>query len=116
MLLAGMRRVARWFFQTKTPNLGKFWSALDWKRLINFMEYLEYSGYFMAIWYILCSFGTFSGFGIMYREKSGNPGYADIGLIRNRLILTKENLRRTFGNLPSDNPTRNYVINATNVR
>jgi hypothetical protein len=27
----------------------------------------------MTIWYILCSFGTFSGFGIMYQEKSGNP-------------------------------------------
>jgi hypothetical protein len=31
-------------------------------------------GYSMTIWYILCSFGTFfSGFGIMYQEKSGNP-------------------------------------------
>jgi hypothetical protein len=26
---------------------------------------------FMTIWYILCSFG----FGIMYEEKSGNPGF-----------------------------------------
>jgi hypothetical protein len=32
-------------------------------------------GYFMTIWYIYCSFSTFySGFGIMYPEKSGNPG------------------------------------------
>jgi hypothetical protein len=30
----------------------------------------------MTIWYILCSFGTFSSFGIMYQEKSGNPGAA----------------------------------------
>jgi hypothetical protein len=65
-------------FQTKNPNFGKFWRALDWKMLI----------YFMAIWNILrtfaifydqlvhlCSFGTFfSGFGVMYQEKSGNPG------------------------------------------
>jgi hypothetical protein len=29
----------------------------------------------MTIWYILCSFGNFSGFGIMYIEKSGNPVY-----------------------------------------
>jgi hypothetical protein len=28
----------------------------------------------MTTWYILCSFGTFSGFGIMFQEKSGNPG------------------------------------------
>jgi hypothetical protein len=30
-------------FQTKNPNLGNFWSALDWKMLI----YLEY---FTDIW------------------------------------------------------------------
>jgi hypothetical protein len=29
--------------------------------------------YFMTIWYILCSFGTFYGFGIKRQEKSGNP-------------------------------------------
>jgi hypothetical protein len=29
-------------------------------------------GYFMTSWYILCSFGTFSSFGTMYQEKSGN--------------------------------------------
>jgi hypothetical protein len=36
-------------FQTKNPNLGKFWRALDWKLLI----------YFMAIWNILWRFGIF---------------------------------------------------------
>jgi hypothetical protein len=34
----------------------------------------QFSGHFMAIWYILCSFGTFFGFGIMHQVKSGNPG------------------------------------------
>jgi hypothetical protein len=34
-------------FQTKNPNLGKFWSALEWKMLV----------YFMFIWNILRSFG-----------------------------------------------------------
>jgi hypothetical protein len=66
------------YFQTKNPNLGKFWRDLDWKMLI----------YFMAIWNILRAFEIcyahwirflliwyiFSGFGTMYREKSGNPG------------------------------------------
>jgi hypothetical protein len=33
-------------FQTQNPNLGKFWSALDWKMLI----------YFMAIWNISQTF------------------------------------------------------------
>jgi hypothetical protein len=54
--------------------LGKCWSALDWKMLI-------YLKYFMDIWDTLWPFGTFcvhlvhfSGFGIMYQEKSGNPG------------------------------------------
>jgi hypothetical protein len=36
-------------FQTKNPNLGKFWKAPDWKMLI----------YFMAIWNILPTFGIF---------------------------------------------------------
>jgi preprotein translocase subunit SecY len=64
-------------FQTKNPNLGKFWRALDWKMLI----------YFMAIWNIIHTFGIFCnhfvhflftlyinfGFGILYQETSGNP-------------------------------------------
>jgi hypothetical protein len=49
-------------FQTKNPNLGKFWRALDWKMLI-FYVYLEYFTdiweIFINIWYILLSFGTF---------------------------------------------------------
>jgi hypothetical protein len=36
-------------FQTKNPNLGKFWRVLEWKMLV----------YFMAIWNILPSFGIF---------------------------------------------------------
>jgi hypothetical protein len=39
------------YFQTKNPNLGKFWTALEWKMLV----------YFTAIWYILWSFGIFHG-------------------------------------------------------
>jgi hypothetical protein len=63
-------------FQSKNPNLGKFWRALNWKKLI----------YFVAIWNILLKFGMFysfgticvhlvhfSCFGIMHQEKSGNP-------------------------------------------
>jgi hypothetical protein len=64
-------------FPSKNPNLCKFWRASDGKRLI----------YFRALWNILRIFGifydhwvhfvfiwyNFSGFGIMYPEKSGNP-------------------------------------------
>jgi hypothetical protein len=64
-------------FQTKNPNLGKFWRGLQWKILV----------YFMAIWSILRPFDIFYGhlvhfvviwyifarFGLLYQEKSGNP-------------------------------------------
>jgi hypothetical protein len=39
------------FFKTKNPNLGKFWRALEWKKLVNYM----------AIWNILRPFGIFDG-------------------------------------------------------
>jgi hypothetical protein len=72
------------YFQTKNPILDKLWRAFDWKMLIYFMAirntFYGHLGYFLTILYILCSFGTFgvhlvhfSGFGIMYGEKSGNP-------------------------------------------
>jgi hypothetical protein len=32
------------YFQTKNPNLGKFWRALEWK-------ILDHLKYFTAIWY-----------------------------------------------------------------
>jgi hypothetical protein len=35
------------YFQTKNPNLGKFWMDLEWKMLL----------YFMTIWNILGPFG-----------------------------------------------------------
>jgi hypothetical protein len=66
-------------FQTKNPNLGEFGRALDWKMFIYvFYGHLEY---FVEIWDILWPFGIFCihlvhffGFGIVYQEKSGNPG------------------------------------------
>jgi hypothetical protein len=58
-------------FQTKNPNLGKFWRAFEWKMLVYFMAiwnilwpfgiiygHLEY---FMAIWYNLWPFGIIYG-------------------------------------------------------
>jgi hypothetical protein len=63
--------------QTKNPKLGKFGMVLQWKMLV----------YFMDTWSILPSFVMFYGhlvyvigyifssFGILYEEKSGNPGY-----------------------------------------
>jgi hypothetical protein len=34
------------YFQTKNPNLGKLWNALEWERFV----------YFMVIWKILWPF------------------------------------------------------------
>jgi peroxiredoxin family protein len=58
------------YFQTKNPNLGKFFRAFEWKMLV----------YFMVIWSILWPFGnvvviwhTFRRFGILCQEKSGSP-------------------------------------------
>jgi hypothetical protein len=39
------------YFQTKNPNLGKFWMALEWKMLV----------YFMTICNILRPFGIIYG-------------------------------------------------------
>jgi hypothetical protein len=59
------------YFQTKNPNLGKFWRALEWKRLvyssyfilkilrplgIHFMAIWSFGGiwvYFPPLWYIV---------------------------------------------------------------
>jgi hypothetical protein len=65
------------YFQTKNRNLVKFWRALQWKKLVNFMDiwsiswpfYIVYGNLanFVVIWYI------FPCFCILYQEKSGNP-------------------------------------------
>jgi hypothetical protein len=64
-------------FQTKNPNLGKFWGVLQWKILVYFMTiwsilrpleiFYGHLVYFVVIWYISPRFGIFD------QEKSGNP-------------------------------------------
>jgi hypothetical protein len=90
------------YFQTKNPNLGKFWTALDWKILTCSM----------AIWNILRTLGIFydqlvhfvliwsifSRFGIMYQELSGNPGHENGCLLKCSAIRGGEKrLRRKSG-------------------
>jgi hypothetical protein len=65
------------YFQTKNPNVGKFWRVLQWKMLVYFMAILsilqpfgKFYGhfvYFPQFWYI------FPRFGMLHQEKSGNP-------------------------------------------
>jgi hypothetical protein len=50
-------------FQTKSNNLGKFWTVLRWQMLVYFMAlwsvlwpsgiFYDFLVYFMAFWYIL---------------------------------------------------------------
>jgi hypothetical protein len=43
------------YFQTKNSNLGKYWRALEWKRLVYSMPFgIDYGRrvYFMANWLI----------------------------------------------------------------
>jgi hypothetical protein len=62
-------------FQTKNPNLGKFWRVLLWKILVYFITiwtilwlleiFYGHLVYLVVIWYI------FPRFGILEQEKSG---------------------------------------------
>jgi hypothetical protein len=71
--LESVSRVARWFIlKPKNPNLGKFCRALDGKRLRFLCPYGIFNGdwgYFMTIWYILYSFGTFFRFWYHIHKK-----------------------------------------------
>jgi hypothetical protein len=63
-------------FQTKNPNLGKLWRAMEdvgifYGHSVHFTVscfILWIFGIVMVIWHI------FPRFGILYQEKSGNPG------------------------------------------
>jgi hypothetical protein len=71
-------RVARWFvFKPKIPLWVNFGGPyIDWKNGYIFEIsgiFYRRLGYFMTIWYILCSFVTFFPFWYYGREKSGNP-------------------------------------------
>jgi hypothetical protein len=71
------------YFQTKRPNLGKLWRALDCKMLLYFWPFGIFYGhlrYFITIWCI------FSGFGVMHQEKSGNPEFGDAETKRGKKI------------------------------
>jgi hypothetical protein len=54
-------------FQTKNPNLGKFWRSLDWKNVDIFYGNLEY---FTDIWYNLQPFGMVCGHLVHFSEKN----------------------------------------------
>jgi hypothetical protein len=91
-------------FQTKIPNLCKFWRVLLWKILLYFMAIwpilrpLEifhcHLIYFVAIWCI------FPRFGILDLEKSGNPELQSLDVLQIKIpchglcIVQVPNVRR----------------------
>jgi hypothetical protein len=78
-------------------NLGKVWKALQWKMLVFLWPVCLFYGqivYFMVIWCILWSndhkifIQYIFSFGMLYREKSGNPACHNStrGYVRQRNI------------------------------
>jgi hypothetical protein len=86
------------YFQTQTPNLGKFWRVLQYIEVVGIFNghfwyiyghlvYLRPFGIFTAIWYVLGPFGIFCGhlvyfmvirnivsrFGMLYQRKIWQP-------------------------------------------
>jgi hypothetical protein len=65
------------YFQTKDPNLGKFWSVLQWKLLVNFVAIrsilLPFRIFYGLLVYFVVILAYFSRFGMLYQDKSGNP-------------------------------------------
>jgi hypothetical protein len=67
-------------FQTKNPNLGKFWRVLQHKILVCtfYGHFVHFTDFCYIIYIIICTYMynlvSFSRFGILYQEKSGNPG------------------------------------------
>jgi hypothetical protein len=96
------------YFQTKNPNLGKFWRALEWKMFWSFGVFSGHLEYFRDVWYILETFGIFYGtlgsvviiwyifhrFEILCQEKYGNPGLELVG--RHCLIFLVPSGRNTW--------------------
>jgi hypothetical protein len=84
-------------FQTKNPNLDKFWRVLLWKIIVYFItiwsilrpleKFYGHLVYFVVSWYI------FPSFGILDQDKSGTPGSGEIKsctLVVSRFSAIKE--------------------------
>jgi hypothetical protein len=88
------------YFQTKNPNLGKFWRALEWKILV----------YFMTIWNILLQLGIsyallvqfvviwycFSNLVCLDQLQSGDPGLDLRQILENGVFSELEIYKKMF--------------------
>jgi hypothetical protein len=80
-------RVARWLFSNKKSKFGKILECLAMEDVGIFYGHLVH---FTVFCYILLTFGIVRGnlvycsrFGILYKEKSGNPDRLASNLLRN---------------------------------
>jgi hypothetical protein len=93
-------RVARWFvFQTKNPNLGKFWKVSHWNMLV----------YCMDTWSILLSFVIY--YGRLVNVVRGNLVYfSRFGICtkKNLATLVECNYASPLNRLWPDSCTKNY--------
>jgi hypothetical protein len=67
------------YFQTKNSNLGKFWTAFEWKRLVCYLDI--WNIHITAIWYMLWPLANlveswYISPVFVNCGKSGNPGAA----------------------------------------
>jgi hypothetical protein len=79
------------YFQTKNPNLGNFWSALDWKMSVFFIviwNILRIFGILYGHLVHLCLFGTFVRVLVSFNKKN---------------LATLPSTIRGFGLLPTYN-------------
>jgi hypothetical protein len=88
-------------FQTKNQNLGKFWRVSQWKMLVYFMDTWSILRSFVIC--ILWTFGIACGicyifprFGILYLEKSGNPGENSHNLVTDLQVYSALAFRLPF--------------------
>jgi hypothetical protein len=78
-------------FSNKNPSLGEYLRILQWKMCVYFINiwpilrpigiFYAHFVYFTVIWYICFHFG------LLYQEKSGNPGSVDKTRFRRFKIL-----------------------------
>jgi hypothetical protein len=86
------RKIKPWLsdglLSNQTPSFGAFWKAFEWKMLIPFGILCGRWIYFLAIWYILRAFVILSPFGILFREKSGNPELKPVFATKHILLFS----------------------------
>jgi hypothetical protein len=95
MRLHGCQMVS---FQTKNPNMGKFWRVLQWKMLVYFMDTWSISQslvifYGHSVHIARGNLVYFSRFGILYEEKSGNPVRQQKSRYDKKIVVRVHNLR-----------------------